>query len=172
MANDATTTTAMPTLPVRHPSHVDARRRQMVGACMGFLFVSTCEAAPMSAILDVVVFNYLDRPIFDIFIDRKVGESSDVYPRTGGSTVTGVKFNLGPKTISWRLDGPEGTARNGDTVVAKNAPSLAAPPAGAKYLGVHIYPDDTVELLTSKHYPRPSPRGDIEIERLEKRHGK
>jgi hypothetical protein len=154
------------------PTHVDVRRRLVVGACMGFFLVSACEATPMNVTLDVVVFSYLDRPIFDIFIDRKVGESSGVYPRTGGSTVTGVTLALGPKKVSWRLGGPEGAARNGDTVVASNAPSLAQPPDGAKYLAVHIYPDDTVELLTSKRFPEPSPRGEVEIARLEKHHGK
>ncbi|MEO7577790.1 MAG: hypothetical protein ABIT83_09250 [Massilia sp.] len=126
----------------------------------------------MTVTLDVVVFSYLDRPIFDVFIDGKVGESSGVYPETGGSTVAGVALDLGPKKVSWRLDGPKGTARNGDTVVAKNALSLAPPPPGSKYLGVHIYPDDTAELVASQFYPQPSKRGETEIARLEKRHGK
>lgn len=172
MLHDVTTPMAAPARPAQLLPYVDTRRCLILGACVGLLMISACEAAPMKVTLDIVVYSYLDRPIFDIFIDHKVGESSRVYPETGGSTVMGVTLALGPKTITWCLDGPNGTARNGELVSARNAVSLAAPASGDRYLGVHIYPDDTVELLSSQYYPRPTKRGELEIARLEKQHGK
>jgi hypothetical protein len=66
---------------------------------------------------------------------------------------------LGPKKVTWRLDGPENTPRNGDTIINKNPLRLDTVIQGAKYLGVHIYPDDTVELTTSISTPDWNPRG-------------
>lgn len=123
----------------------------------------------MQVVLNVVLFSYLDRPIFDVFIDGKAGESSGVYPETGGGTIVGVRLALGPKTVTWRLDGPQGMARNGDTVSSKNALQLNAVVAGARYLAIHIYPDDTVELTSSVHFPQPSARGAIEIANMRKK---
>jgi len=113
----------------------------------------------MKVVLDVVLFSYLNRPIFDVFIDGKVGETSDAYPSTGGGIFTGVPFALGPKKVTWRLDGPKGTPRNGETVANKNPLRLDSVVQGAKFLGVHIYPDDTVELTTSVGVPDRTPRG-------------
>ena len=113
----------------------------------------------MKVVLDVVLFSYLNRPIFDVFIDGKVGETSDAYPSTGGGIFTGVPFALGPKKVTWRLDGPKGTPRNGETVANKNPLRLDTVVQGAKFLGVHIYPDDSVELTTSVGVPDRTPRG-------------
>ena len=113
----------------------------------------------MGVTLDVVLFNYLDRPIFDVYIDGKAGDSSDPYPATGGGTIAGVGLTSGPKKISWRLDGPPGTPRNGETVHARNSPRLDNVPREARYLSTHIYPDETVELVVSTHYPRATDKG-------------
>jgi hypothetical protein len=123
----------------------------------------------MSVTLDVVLFNYLDRPIFDVYIDGKVGDSSDPYPATGGGTITGVTLTLGPKKISWRLDGPHGTPRNGETVHAKNTPRLDDVPRDTHYLAMHVYPDETVELVISSHYPRATDKGRASASRRERR---
>lgn len=113
----------------------------------------------MTVTLDVVTFNYLNRPIYDVFIDGKAGDSSTAYPATGGSTITGVRLALGPKVVTWKLDGKRGTPRNGETVSAKNAPQLTEVPGDAVFLAVHIYPDETVELIPSRHYPRKTEKG-------------
>lgn len=151
-------------------SHADIRRRLLACAGLGLLTISVSAAAPTTIKLDVVVDSYLDRPIFDIYIDKQVGDRSGAYPDTGGSIVMRVKLALGPKTISWRLGGPQGAHRNGDTVVAKSAVALAAPAPRTAFLALHIYPDDTVELLNSVAYPEPTRRGKIDIARLEKKH--
>jgi hypothetical protein len=143
-----------------------------LGAAASFASLSACEAKPMTVTLDLVVFSYLNRPIFDVFISRKGGDSSGVYPETGGSTIAGVQLPLGPQTVTWRLGGPEGMARNGETVTAKNKPELKDVPKSAVFLALHIYPDDTVEITLDQHYPRPSPRGEVEIKKLKETHGK
>jgi hypothetical protein len=149
-----------------------ARRRNFIATACGLLFINGCGAKIMEVSLNVQIFNYLDRPIFEVLVDGKVDEIAYPYPNMGGRTTVGVSFMLGPKTVSWRLDGPEGAPRNGETVRSKNIPRLNEVVPGAKYLAVHIYPDDTVELLTSITQPDVSPRGQAEISRMRKESGK
>lgn len=113
----------------------------------------------MKARLNVILYNYLNRPIFDVYIDGKVGTGSDAYPSTGGGMITGVPLDLGPKTVTWRLDGPKGAPRNGETITNRNPLRLDTIVQGAIFLGVHIYPDDTVELTTAVAIPGRSARG-------------
>ena len=80
-------TTATPSQP----------RRQSCLAGLGLFLLSACEEKPMTVTLDVVLFSYLDRPIFDVFVNNDVGHGSGVYPRTGGGTISGVKLKLGPQ---------------------------------------------------------------------------
>jgi hypothetical protein len=135
------------------------QRRMLLTTVFLLLPLTACGAPKMSVTLDVVFFNYLDRPIFDAFVDGKGGDSARPYPATGGSTITGVTLSTGPKKVTWRLDGPEGTPRNGETVTAKNTPVLPDVSRDARYLAVHIYPDETVELVVTRHYPRATDRG-------------
>jgi hypothetical protein len=58
-------------------------RRTLLGAGICFMFVNACEAKPMKARFDVVLFNYLNRPIFELLIDGTIDGSSDKYPGTG-----------------------------------------------------------------------------------------
>jgi hypothetical protein len=146
-------------------------RRGLLGAACCLLFVDICEAKPMHVVLNVVVFNYLNRPIFDVFIDGKVRETSDAFPDTGGGAVLDVELALGPKNVAWRLDGPKGMARNGETVTNKNPLQLLDVAPDARYLGMHIYPDDSVELTTSAQRPNKTSRGEIENAKLGKMHG-
>lgn len=129
------------------------------------------EKSP-SVTLDLVLFSYLRRPIFDVFIDGKGGDSSGVFPETGGSTISGLLLEPGPKHITWRLDGENGMVDNGKTIVAENAVILHDIKPSSRYLALHIYPDNTVELLTSQYYPGPSQRGIIEIAILRNEHAK
>lgn len=149
-----------------------SHRRSLCCAGLSLFFISACEAKPMTVTLDVVLFSYLDRPIFDVFINGKAGDSSGVYPETGGSTISGVMIPLGPQRITWTLDGPEGMADNGKIVIAKNTPILNEIPKNSRYLAIYIYPDNTVELLTSQYYPSTSARGEAEIKILRAKNGK
>lgn len=135
------------------------------------LLIMACEAKSMKVVLNVVVFSYWDRPIYEANIDGKVDEASGAYPNTGKGVTGGVSLSLGPKKVTWRLGGPEGLPRNGDTLVNKNRLELFDILPGAQYLGIHIYPDETVELSTSVGRPQPSAKGLSEVAQGGKNHG-
>jgi hypothetical protein len=114
--------------------------------------------------LDVVIFNYIDRPIFDVYLNGEmIGGSAALSKSPYGQfgTVVGVKIPFGPQKLTWRLDGPAGTARNGDTITASNSIILPndAVTSGSHTLGVHIYPDDTAELIVSNGILEQTERG-------------
>lgn len=148
---------------------IDLRRRRLSTAGLSFLFLSACEAKPMTVTLDVVLFSYLDRPIFDVYLNRTDIGVAGPWPYSGRGTMSGVRIPLGIQQISWRLGGPEGMAQNGETVTAKNHPDLKNIPSNSAFLGVHIYSDDTVELIPSEHFPDVSDRGQ-EFDTQWKRH--
>lgn len=137
---------------------VNLRRRKITICCLGLL-ASACEADPPSVYLDVVLFSYMDRPIFDVYLNRTDIGVAGPWPYSGRGTMSGVQIPLGEQKISWRLGGPAGAHRNGETVFAQNRPELREVPHGAGFLGVHIYEDNTVELVTSDHFPDLSVRG-------------
>jgi hypothetical protein len=149
-----------------HPS-----RRLFIASLGSLFFISACEAKSMKIVLNIVVFSYWNRPIFEVNIDGQGDEASGAYPNTGKGVTGGVSLTLGPKKVSWRLDGPEGMPRNGDTLVNKNRLELVDIHPGARYLGIHIYPDETVELSTSVGRPEPSEKGLNETARGGKNHG-
>jgi hypothetical protein len=104
--------------------------------------------------LNISLFNYLDRPIFDVLMngtDFMGGSAHGFYGANGVMVMQPI--TLGLQNVTWRLDGPEGMPRNGETVAAKNKPLLSEVPNGMKWLGLHIYPDDTVEIKLSKGTP-------------------
>lgn len=119
----------------------------------------------MRSSFDVVLFNYLDRPIFEVLIDGAVDENSTPYPATGTGTKMGVELALGIKKVTWILDGPPGMDNNGETITSRNSPELKTVKNG-KFLGIHIYPDYTVELIPTVNFPVFSDRGLAEMKRL------
>lgn len=68
--------------------------------------------------------------------------------------MTGIPFRLGPQSISWR------DAGTGVTTKAVNQPMLTLEMTKHRYLGVHIYPDNTVELVPDDGWPDPTARGE------------
>jgi hypothetical protein len=115
--------------------------------------MTACESEPMYGVFEVVLFSYLDRPIFDVRVNGfDIGGSSE-YPITGGGSMVGVSFKLGPQKISWRY------TDTGVTVIAKNSPVLDKGRPEDEYLAVHVLPDDTAELTLSPAYPDFLPRG-------------
>ncbi|MGQ0599860.1 hypothetical protein [Aquabacterium sp.] len=122
-------------------------------------WLSACKTKSTKVNLDVVLFSYLDRPIFDVFLNQTDIGVAGPWPYSGRGTMTGVVVPIGLQKISWRLDGPKDMAGNGNAITAKNMPKLEVPLQNAGYLGVHIYSDDTVELIASPHFPEMSARG-------------
>jgi hypothetical protein len=147
-------------------------RRTVCTAALGLLLLSACEAKPMTVTLDVVLFSYLDRPIFDVYLQKTDIGVAGPWPYSGRGSMSGVKLPLGPLKFTWRLGGPEGMQRNGETVTAKNKPELKDVPRDAVFLGVHIYADDTVELIPSRDFPDLSSRGNAFDLKWKQSHGK
>lgn len=150
-------------------------RRIVCTAALGLLFLSACEAKPMIIHLNISLFSYLDRPIFDVYMNRT---DFGVAPAQGfygsNSVMLAQPLLLGPQKVTWTLGGPKGTPRNGEAITAKNTPELKAVPPGVKWIALHIYPDNTVELAFSKGDPDElnTKRGIEIIEAWEKNNGK
>lgn len=126
----------------------------------------------MTVTLDVVLFSYLDRPIFDVFLNRTDIGVAGPWPYSGRGSMSGVQLPLGLQKLTWRLGGPEGMVRNGETVTATNTPTLKDVPRDAAFLGVHIYADDAVELIPSRDFPDLSARGAMFDAKWKQSHGK
>ncbi len=119
---------------------------------------------------DVSAFDYYDRPIFEIRLNGiEIGSG-------GGALMTGVTVPEGTQLITWRLDGADKDdkpyADNGEVVRASNEPFLKRPDGKLRYLGVHIYPDSSVELVPEEFWPEKTIRGTEARRQLEKQHGK
>jgi hypothetical protein len=110
--------------------------------------------------LSVVLWSYVNRTITDITFNGTGLGLSGAYGGTG--IITGVRIPFGVQSLSWQLDGPEGMARNGEKVLMKNKIAFNATdvPPGTRYLGIHVYPDETAEMVFSQAYPGVSVRGE------------
>ena len=60
------------------------------------------------------------------------------------------------------MDGPEGMARNGERVKMKSKIAISPKivPQGTRYLGLHLYPDDTAEVTFAEFIPDRTARGE------------
>lgn len=142
----------------------DPRRRaalKMIGVA-GMSPLAACGQGTASTgiRLNVVMCSNLDRPIYDIIFN---GTDLGVANKFGGTgIVTGVRIPFGIQTLKWNLDGPKGTPRNGELVNVKN--KIVVSPeqisAATRYVGLHLYPDDTAELTFSESIPDTTKRGD------------
>jgi len=111
-------------------------------------------------VLNVVMYSYVDRVITDIIFS---GTDLGVANKHGGTGImTGVRIPYGNQTLEWTLDGPEGMARNGERVKMKKKIVISPKqvPQGTQYIGLHLYPDDTVDITFAKTIPDRTPRGE------------
>lgn len=143
-------------------------RRQLCLAGLGLFLLSACEEKPMDVYLNISIFSYLDRPIFDVFMNKTnfIGAEARAFYGSNG-VMLGQKITLGEQKVTWRY------ADTGETKFAKNTPILKEIPNDIKWLALHIFDDDTVEITLSKGTPDEleSPRGKAIIEAWEKAHG-
>jgi hypothetical protein len=145
-----------------------SRRTVFIGA-LGLIFLPACEAKPMTAHLNISIFSYLDRPIFDVYMNKTdfMGAAAHAFYGSNGVMLS-QPITLGPQKVTWRF------ADSGETATAKNVPELKEIPPGVKWIALHIYADDTVELAFSKGTPDElsTVRGQKIIDAWEKKHGK
>lgn len=115
------------------------------------------------AVLDVVLYNYSEIMIYDIYLN---GIDLGLASPYGGGTgiVSGVTVPFGPQTLTWR------DAGSGKSFFIKNSLSLTPEQilSNTYSLGVHIYPDNTAEFTFSQYMPDTTSRGDKIIEEARK----
>ncbi|QSX98460.1 hypothetical protein LSO07_13750 [Janthinobacterium sp. PLB04] len=138
-------------------------RRLALGlmACGLILPLVACGQAVRKEIwLNVEMVSYVDRPIFDIIFNGTDLGVMDKYGSTG--TITEVRIPFGIQALKWTLDGPRDSPRNGEVVTIKNQLVISAEqiPLGTRYLGLHLYPDDTAEITFADALPERTARGE------------
>lgn len=146
-------------------SAVQGRRRALV--LFGSVVLTALTACNQgewkskdSVVLDVEMFSYVDRVITDIKFN---GTDLGVMNRFGGTgTIVGVRVPFGAQALTWTLGGPEGTPRNGEQAAIRNSLVIKPDqiPPGTRYLGLHLYPDDTAEITFSELPPERTARGE------------
>ena len=129
-------------------------------ACGVILPLAACgQAGRKETWLNVEVFSYIDHVITNIIFN---GTGLGVMNRYGATgSIIDVWIPFGVQTLHWELDGPEGTPRMGEVVTAKGplviSPGQITP--RTRYLGIHLYPDDTVEFTFAEGIPERTARG-------------
>lgn len=173
-------------MPIYHAKLEAAKRRQLCIVIAGLTMtgIAACQQSepnptkgramnesPKDVVyFDVTLFSYLDRSIFDVYLNGKdIGVVSAF--GGGGGLMTGVAVPLGQQAVTWRLGGPEGMPGNGETVKAVNQPVISRQDRKATYLGVHIYPDNTVELVPETYWPEMTQRGSDLRQEWKKKNG-
>lgn len=124
-------------------------------ACGLILPLAACGQAVRKEIwLNVEMVSYVDRPIFDIIFNGTDLGVMDEYGSTG--TITEVRIPFGIRALKWTLDGAKDSPRNGEVVTIKNQLVISAEqiPLGTRYLGLHLYPDDTAEVTFDAFLPQ------------------
>ena len=137
-------------------------RRRKVMSLIGFGFLPAIAGCGKSGLtLTVVMYSYLDRPIFEINLNGEPLGAANAYGTT--SMVTGVSVVMGEQKLSLTLGGPEGMPRNGETVAVKNRAVIKASdiPSRTHYMGLYLYPDDTAEFTFGEFMPGHSTRGEV-----------
>lgn len=119
------------------------------------------------AIFDVSMLSYYERSIFDVKLNGiDIGAAGDPPHGDHAGLVVGVTVPLGSQIISWRL------SDSGNTVFAQNQPVLTEADARHQYLGVHVYPDNTVELVAEDHWPSNTEKGNAFLRAWGQKHGR
>ena len=149
-------------------------RRCLLLACLSAFALAACsqqidsksnQGKKMTAKNDVVYFDvsaisYIERPIFEVKLNGiEIGAG-------GGGLMTGVAVPLGPQIITWR------DAGTGEKFKATNTPVLKSINSEMRYLGVHIYPDNTVEVIPERFWPEKTEKGQEINRQWELKHGK
>ncbi|KAB8051080.1 hypothetical protein GCN78_13115 [Janthinobacterium rivuli] len=138
-----------------------SRRRAigLIGLSLMMPLAACGQAVRKEIWLNVVMNSYVDRIHTNIFFNDTTLGVTAKFGTTG--TIVGVRIPFGVQTLRWELDGPRGTPRIGEAVTAKG-PLVISPeqmPRGTRYLGIHLYPDDTVEFTFAEGIPELTARG-------------
>jgi hypothetical protein len=125
--------------------------RRVALGLMTALSLAACSEKTVN--LDVAIYNYWPRPVMDVSVNGQyAGGSFGEYHLggAGGKITCCVAVHPGPISVQWTLDGPPKAPGNGTTIHATAI--LDKVSSDAKVLTVHVYPDKTVAVETSKEY--------------------
>ncbi|MGQ1137446.1 hypothetical protein ACT43S_01820 [Acinetobacter baumannii] len=110
-----------------------------------------CVSLGSNAIYDMATTSFNYEPSYTSYMVELNG--SEIGGGFGGGTNTS-SVKIGPQIVTW------GETNSKRKHVAKNQVLLTKEQLkGKKYLAVHIYPDDTVEISTSNDWPEPIQKG-------------
>ena len=111
-------------------------------------------------VLALVMYSYVGRPIHDIIFNGTGLGVANSYGGTG--IITAVRIPFGAQALKWTLGGPEGMARNGEKIRTKNELVISPEqiPPGTRYIGLHLYPDDTAQVTFAEFIPEKTARGE------------
>lgn len=110
--------------------------------------------------MNVLVFNYWHRPIGHVYINGLYagGGFGSYYQQggTGGSIACCHQITLGDIEVKWVLSGGPNDPDVGKTITKTVKLNSIKP--NAKYLGLYLYDDGSVELDTAVGVPDGKPR--------------
>jgi len=116
---------------------------------LGLIFsLVGCVSFGPNATYDMGTTSFHYDPSYNIYMlelnDNEIG--------TGGINTSPIK--IGQQIVTWK------DANTGEKHTAKNQVIITKEQLkGKKYLAVHIYPDDTVEITTTNNWPMPTEKG-------------
>jgi len=80
-----------------------------------------------------------------------------------GRSMNTSPVKVGTQIVTWR-DAKTGQVHNATNEVSLTKEDIK----GMKYLAVHLYPDDSIEITTSNNWPNPTVKGNAWYDRLTK----
>lgn len=137
---------------------VDHKKGILILILIFELISCTSIGANKTYYMGTVSFNY--NPAYASYMVKLNGtEIGGGYGRSMNTS----PVKVGTQIVTWR------DAKTGQVHNAKNEVSLIKEDIkGMKYLAVHLYPDDTIEITTSNNWPNPTEKGDTWYNRLNK----
>ena len=133
---------------------------QLLGLSLTMPLVACGQTARKEIWLNVVMNSCVDRIHTNIFFNNTTLGVTTKFGTTG--TIADVRIPFEAQSLQWTLGGPKGTPRNGETMTARNQLTISPEqiPAGTRYLGIHLFPDDTVEFTFAEGLPERTAKGE------------
>ncbi|MFI8145595.1 hypothetical protein [Acinetobacter sp. ABJ_C5_2] len=115
------------------------------------LSMAGCAGIGPNATYDMATTSFNYDPSYNSYMVKMNG--SVIGGGFGNATLTS-SIKVGEQVITWK------DANTGEKHAAKNQVIITKEQLkGKKYLAAHLYPDDTVEIITSNNWPDPTEKG-------------
>lgn len=134
--------------------------------CLIFVFLAFLPISSMGAggkmNVEVIVFNYTSKAVSEITIQGQyMGGYYQEYGSggTGGKIYCCINVRPGAADVQWEYDREPGDPIPVEGFVRKVHGLIPLPGGSYKYLGVHIYPDDSVKFSLTRDLPEEDKEG-------------